>query len=410
LSAPLASALRRLYALTPRGMRFGLDRVRRAAQALGDVHRVGTYVHVAGTNGKGSTAAFVDQMAREAGATVGLYTSPHLCRFAERIRIDGQPVDDELLAACLERALAADGDLTFFEVATLAALLAFRERKVDLWVLEVGLGGRLDATNMVEGTKAVTAVTRIAFDHTDRLGPTLAAIAREKAGILRPGAPCVVGRLHPDALAVVEEVAAELGARVHEATGEEEAHLVDLYPPSLPGLFQRHNAMIAVAIGRALGLPERAVAEGLLGTQWPGRFEIVESPEGYVVLDCAHNPDGALALKNSLIGVGAAFSRRQVALVFGAMADKNWRAMLDRLTPVTGPRVYVEPPGRAPVPAEELVAYLDGELALGVAEAIALARQRVGRGGLVVITGSIFLVGQARALLLNLPLDPPNGL
>ncbi|HEU4536038.1 MAG TPA: bifunctional folylpolyglutamate synthase/dihydrofolate synthase, partial [Polyangiaceae bacterium] len=150
MSAPLASALRRLYALTPRGMRFGLERVRRAAQALGDVHRVGPYVHVAGTNGKGSTAAFVDQMAREGGATVGLFTSPHLCRFAERVRVDGEPIDDDLLGACLERALNADPDLTFFEVATLAALLAFRERKVDLWVLEVGLGGRLDATNIVE--------------------------------------------------------------------------------------------------------------------------------------------------------------------------------------------------------------------------------------------------------------------
>ncbi len=409
MSAALTPVLQRLYALGPRGMRFGLERVRRAAQALGDVHRVGTYVHIAGTNGKGSTAAFVDHMARESGATVGLFTSPHLCRFAERVRVDGEPIDDDLLADCLERALGADADLTFFEVATLAALLAFRERKVDLSVLEVGLGGRLDATNIVEG-KAITAITRVAYDHTDRLGPTLMAIAREKAGILRPDSPCVVGRLHPDVRAVVDEVAASVGARVHEATGEDEARMVELYPPQLSGIFQRPNAMVAVGIGRALDLPERAIAEGLLGAQWPGRFEILETPEGYVVLDCAHNPDGALALKNSLIGVGTAFSRRQVALVFGAMADKNWRAMLDRLSPVTGPRVYVEPQGRAPVPAEDLVAYLDGDVALGVVEAIATARQKVGRGGLVVIAGSIFLVGQARAHLLNLPLDPPIGL
>ncbi|MCU0681362.1 MAG: bifunctional folylpolyglutamate synthase/dihydrofolate synthase [Polyangiaceae bacterium] len=409
MSAQLPSALRRLYALSPRGMRLGLERVRRAAQSLGDVHRVGPYVHVAGTNGKGSTAAFVDQMAREAGACVGLFTSPHLCRFAERMRVDGEPVDDELLASCLERALNADPDLTFFEVATLAALLAFRERKVDLWVLEVGLGGRLDATNMVEG-KAITVITRVAYDHTDRLGPTLMAIAREKAGILRPNAPCIVGRLHPDVRTVVDEVAASVGAPVHEASGEDEARLVELHPPSLAGLFQRSNAMIAVAVGRALNLPERAIAEGLVSTQWPGRFEILESPDGYVVIDCAHNPDGALALKNSLIGVGAAFSRRQVALVFGAMADKNWRAMLDRLTPVTGPRVYVEPKGRAPARAEELVSYLDGDVALGVPEALDLARQKVGRGGLVVVAGSIFLAGQARAHLLGLPLDPPVGL
>jgi dihydrofolate synthase / folylpolyglutamate synthase len=409
LSTPLASVLQRLYALGPRGMRFGLERVRRAAQALGDVHQLGTYVHVAGTNGKGSTAAFVDQMVRDSGANVGLYTSPHLCRFAERIRVDGKPVDDDVLVSCLERALDSDPELTFFEAATLAALLAFREHKVDVAVLEVGLGGRLDATNVVEG-KAVTAITRVAFDHLDRLGPSLSAIAREKAGILRPGAPCIVGRLHPDALDVITEVAASVGAPLREANGEDEARLVDLYPPSLPGVFQRSNAMVAVAIARALDLPERAIAEGLLGTQWPGRFEILETPEGYVVLDSAHNPDGALALKNSLIGIGAAFSRRQVALVFGAMADKNWRAMLDRLTPVTGPRVYIEPPGRTPARAEELVAYLDGEVALGIGEALALARQKVGRGGLVVVAGSIFLVGQVRAHLLGLPLDPPIGL
>jgi dihydrofolate synthase / folylpolyglutamate synthase len=406
----VTTALQRLYARAPKGMSFGLDRVRAAAEKLGNVHRLGTYVHVAGTNGKGSTAAFVATMAQFGGATVGLYTSPHLCRFAERIRIDGKPVDDTLLADCLDEALGVSEELTFFEVATLAALLAFRTAGVNLPVLEVGLGGQLDATNIVEG-RAVPVITRVAFDHVDLLGTSLAQIAREKAGILRPEVTTIVGRLHPDARAEVDRIATQLGSTVYEATTEDEARFVDSYPPSLPGPFQRHNAMAAVAAARALGLPPQAIAQGLTGTRWPGRCEVIETAEGYVLLDCAHNPDGALALKNALLGYVMSFPRRHVALVFGAMADKNWKAMIDRLAPVTGPRVYVEPRGgRASAPAAEMVAHLDGEVALGVGEALEKARQRVGRGGLVVVAGSTFLVGATRGYLLGMRMDPQVAL
>jgi dihydrofolate synthase / folylpolyglutamate synthase len=409
VTLPYAELLQKLYTLVPRGALLGLDRVREAAHRLQDVHQLGTYVHIAGTNGKGSTAAFVAQMGKKAGTKVGLYTSPHLCRFAERIRVDGEPVAEEVLAPALEKALSVAEDLTFFEVATLAALLVFREANVELSVVEVGLGGRLDATNIVEGTP-ITAITRIAFDHMNRLGTTLREIAREKAGILRPGAPCIVGRLHPDAKAVIYEQAERIGAFVHEATTEEELQLVNNYPPSLAGVFQHTNSMVAVAIGRALGFSTQAIAEGLSSTEWPGRFEIIETDEGYVVVDSAHNPDGALALKNSLLGVGAAMSRRQIALVFGCMADKNWRAMLDRLSAVTGPRVYLQPQGRTPVPCEELQAYMEGTAATTVEEALRIARKQVGKHGLVVVAGSIFLAGQMRAHLLHLPMDPPVAL
>lgn len=173
MNAPsLAAVLQRLYALAPKGAMLGVDRVRAVAVALGDVHRVGKYVHVAGTNGKGSVAALVAESARISGRRVGLYTSPHLCRFAERIRIDGMVIDDNLLADCLTKALDVSDDLTFFEVTTLAALLAFQRSKLDLLVLEVGLGGRLDATNIVEGD-GVQCVSRIAFDHVDVLGDNL---------------------------------------------------------------------------------------------------------------------------------------------------------------------------------------------------------------------------------------------
>jgi len=407
VTPPLTELLAQLYQLTARGALLGLDRVREAAEKLGSPHRVGTYVHIAGTNGKGSTAAFVAQMAQRSGATVGLYTSPHLCRFAERISIQGQPIDDELLARCLHKALQVAETLTFFEVATLAAFLAFQEKGVTLCVLEVGLGGRLDATNIVEG-QPVTAITRIAFDHMNLLGTSITAIARQKAGILRPNAPCIVGRLHPDARAAIDDMAEQLQAVVYEAHSEEEIKMITNYPPSLPGMFQQGNAMIAVAIGRHLGFSTQNIGEGLTSTQWPGRFEIVETPYGYVVIDSAHNPDGALALKNSLLGVGAAMSRKQIALIFGAMADKNWKAMLDRLAPVTGPRFYTEPHvmGRATAPPHDLNAYLSGTITATIEDAIRLARADVGPNGLIVVAGSIFLAAQARSFLLDLPMDP----
>jgi dihydrofolate synthase/folylpolyglutamate synthase len=341
---------------------------------------------------------------------VGLYTSPHLCRFAERIQVDGRPIDDDLLASCLDEALRAGPDLTFFEIATLAALRAFRELEVNLPVLEVGLGGRFDATNVVEG-RAVPVITRIAFDHMNYLGPTLRSIAAEKAGILRPEVTAIVGRLHPDAREVIDQTAAALGTTVYEATTDDEVRFVDAYPPSLPGPFQRGNAMLAVAAARALGLPPQAIAQGLGTTSWPGRCEILETADGYVLLDCAHNPDGAMALKGALLSFSTRVPRRQMALVFGAMADKNWKAMLDRLAYATGPRVYTTPRGgRAPVPVAELQQYLDGEAAPGAIEALSQARQRVGRGGLVVVTGSSYLVGEVRAQLLGIRSDPQVGL
>lgn len=410
MTDPLPTALKQLYALAPRGMEFGLERVREAAERLGGVHRFNTYVHVAGTNGKGSTAAMFATMARYGGARVGLYTSPHLCRFAERIRVDDQPIDDLLLADSLTEALRVSEQLTFFEVATLAAFLAFRTLGVELPVLEVGLGGRLDATNIAEG-HAVPIITRIAFDHTQYLGPSLRHIAREKAGIMRPETPVITGRLHPDALDEIQQIAASLDATIHEATSEDEQRYVDAYPMALTGAFQRGNAMCAVAAARAMGFSPQAIAQGLMATRWPGRCEMIETPEGYVLLDCAHNADGAMALKNAMMSASLSLPQRHVALIFGAMADKNWRAMIDRLSTVAAHRVYLEPRGgRQPVAAAEMSAFVPGEIASDLHDAMLRARARVGKNGLVVVAGSTFLVGPARAMLLNLPMDPQVAL
>lgn len=410
MTVALSFVLEQLYARSDRGAVFGLDRALTAAQSLGNIHHFATYTHVAGTNGKGSTAAFLATMARAAGAKVGLYTSPHLCRFAERIQVDGQPIADDLLAHCLSEVMRVGPDLTFFEIATLAAFLAFRLSGVNFPILEVGLGGRLDATNIAEG-RAIPIITRVAFDHMDYLGTSLREIAREKAGILRPSTPAIVGRLHPDALETIQSIAQSMNATIYEATGQEEQRYIDAYPPSLPGAFQYGNAMCAVAAARALGLPPQAIAQGLSETRWPGRCELIESSSGYVLLDCAHNPDGAMALKGVLARLASKVPMGHIALIFGAMADKNWRAMLDRIGPFVGNRVYVAPPGgRTPASLVEMQEHLPGVTANSLSEALLFARQRVGRDGIIVVTGSIYLVGPLRAQLLHLPCDPQVGL
>ena len=216
----LKSTLERLYRLIPLGKKLGLERMQAACAAFGNPERTFPTVHVAGTNGKGTVTAFVSSIARSNGLNVGVYTSPHLMRFAERINIGGQPITDEVLVELLNRVMDRAPELTFFEVATLTAFLAFKEAKVDLGVLEVGLGGRLDATNVVPPPRVV-AITRIAYDHMAELGDTIALIAAEKAGIIKAGSTVVMGKLHPDARAVVEAKAAEVGAKVVELASPE---------------------------------------------------------------------------------------------------------------------------------------------------------------------------------------------
>jgi dihydrofolate synthase/folylpolyglutamate synthase len=401
----LPDALTALYARVPLGIRLGLEGMRAACAAAGHPERAFDVVHVAGTNGKGSVSAMVEAMARTAGLRTGLYTSPHLSRFAERIRIDGEPLDDRALAPLLTDALTRAPDLSFFETATLAAFLAFREAKVDVVVLEVGLGGRLDATNVVPTPRAA-AITRIALDHQDRLGETLVQIAREKAGIAKPGLDLVLGPMSPEVKAAIDEVAHAAGATTRFALDDEDAaEVAGLSRLGLPGAHQRANACVAYVLGRAIDLPHAACEQGLIIARWPGRLETVVTSAGPVLLDAAHNPDGAGALADHLASLG--FPPERLALVFGVLADKAWPEMLDRLAPMAATRVYVTPQGRAAVPRPTLVARHAGKEAPDVTQALIEARRGVGPEGLVVVTGSILLVGEARSLLLGLPRDPP---
>ncbi|MBK7582799.1 MAG: bifunctional folylpolyglutamate synthase/dihydrofolate synthase [Myxococcales bacterium] len=408
MSDDLKTTLERLYALVPRGRQLGLERMQAACDALGNPERSFEAVHIAGTNGKGTVSAFLASIALAGGKRVGFYSSPHLIRFAERIQIDGVPLDDETLLRILTRVLDAAPELTFFEVTTLTAFLAFQEAKVELAVLEVGLGGRLDATNVIPPPR-VAVLTRVAFDHMAELGDSLAKIATEKAGIIKKGSTVVVGKLHPDARDVVERRSAQVGA-----------HVVALGSPEpIPGAALAYprfamfgsNLAVAVTAAQELGFAPRTIADGIESAQWPGRNELLHrNGQELTLLDCAHNPDGTVALSHVLDPsvLGEIESRRDVALVFGALRTKSWKAMVRRLDQAAAHKIFVAPPldPAKVVDPSEMAAAFNGTVAASVAEALSLARARVGQTGLVVVTGSTYLVGAARAILLNLPADP----
>jgi dihydrofolate synthase/folylpolyglutamate synthase len=421
-TSSLIEKLDALQARAPRGMVLGLDRVEDALAALGNPHRALACVHVAGSNGKGSTSAMVESVARTAGLRTGLYTSPHLSRFAERVRIEGQPIGDE----AFERALGAvldrcRPDLTFFESLTVAAFAAFREAAVDVVVLEVGLGGRLDATNVIERPIA-TAITSISLEHTAILGDTLDAIAREKAGIFKPGAPVVLGPLGEEADRAAREVAAKVGAGPVVKVGEEirvayEDGMATVEGPGdarvsvrlkLAGAHQAENA--GVAVGLVQRLEERfggrdwqaATRDGLARAEWPGRMERIERDGVTIVLDAAHNPEGM----GRLASVGAGDPER-TALVFGALADKRWPEMLRAIAPAaTRKRYYAEPKGRAPAALAEMVKVADGVMVPEPREAIRRALAESRAGDRVLVTGSIYLVGEVRSELMGIEADP----
>jgi dihydrofolate synthase/folylpolyglutamate synthase len=396
-----------------RGWDLKLDRMRAALALRGHPERRFSALHIAGTNGKGSTAAMLDAVLRAAGWRTGLYTSPHLIDFAERIRAGGRTIPHATVVALvaeLRRAVEAAGlALTHFEFATLLAFEWFARIGVEVAVVEVGLGGRLDATNVID--PLATAITSIALDHEEFLGTDLAAIAREKAGIVKPGVPLAVGPVPPEAAAVIDAQAAAVGApvargRVAEAagglvfTGPGSVRWEGL-PLALPGAFQRDNAAVALTVlalvRERLPCSAAAVRAGLAEVRWPGRLAVL-AREPLVVVDGAHNPAGVAALARELPAV---VGDRPVTLVFAVMADKAWRAMLEQLVP-GAQRVVVTRVGRRgldPMVAADALGTRRAEAIPDPQAAIAHAIARAGPGGAVVITGSLFLAGAAYEVL-----------
>jgi dihydrofolate synthase/folylpolyglutamate synthase len=420
----------RLFALQVFGIKLGLDNIATIVESLGHPERAYPTIHVAGTNGKGSVCAMVERALRAAGYRTGLYTSPHLDRLEERIAIEGLPVeagrlDDaatDVFAAV--DAATADGRLpvapTFFEVTTAIAFDVFRAAAVDVAVIEVGLGGRFDATNIV--TPRVSAITSIAFDHERHLGTTLAQIAGEKAGIAKPGVPLVVGRLPAEALEVVRRRGHDVGAPILPADRSVEllevirgrarvrprtAAWPDLGPldVALLGRHQVDNAATAVrvleAVDGSLPIPGDAVSAGLTRARWPARLEWLRLAAGDLLIDAAHNPAGAAALASYLRDEGGP----RMPLVLAAMQDKDVEAMARALLPVTAAIIATgadTPRAFAPQAlASRLLALAPGADVTAVPDpqaAIARALQVHGRA---VAAGSIYFVGPLRARLID---------
>ena len=417
-----AQALAWLAGLPPSDIRPGLERMAAALEALGHPERDLRAVHVAGTNGKGSTCAFLEACLRAQGLKVGLYSSPHLERVNERWQVGGVPVSD---AALGERVLELVGRLpeglalTYFELGTAVAFWHFARERVDAAVIETGLGGRLDATVLVPS--AVAAVTAIGLDHAEWLGSDLAGIAREKAGIYKRGAPAIIGAQDPPELADVLEDAARAAGAVPWRAGRDFALRPDASPGTwrwtsprrelgalslgLRGAHQRHNAEVALACLDALGqgglrVDDGAVARGLAGARWPGRLEeLAGTPT--VVLDGAHNAHGARALRAAL---DAEYGGRPVVLVFGVFADKPWEQMLQVLAPRCAQLHAVPVDSPRGLDPERVAA---AARALGTAArawtdraaAVAAAKDACPPGGVVACAGSLQLIGQLRAVL-----------
>ena len=406
-----ASLLSRLESL---GIRLGLEKTRELLSALGDPQKSLPAVLVAGTNGKGSTSALLAAMAEAAGHRTGLYTSPHLETVEERLRIDGKAIDPGRLGALLERIVGEAERVqgtppTYFEALTVAAFLGFAEAEVDLAVLEVGMGGRLDATNLSEPILSV--ITPIGFDHQEFLGDTLADIAREKAGILRPGRPALAWIEDAEPAAAVRESAAFVGARLAFAQDEVEIEEIEplgwegqavrLKTPvrryylrlALLGDHQAKNLGLAVRAAEILQIGPGAIAAGAAACRWPGRIEAVDLPGGRrAVLDAAHNESGAAVLAAFLERTG-----EPVDFLFGVLADKDYDRMIELLAPHAKRWVLTTPQNpRAKDPAE-LAALLPGrEVVIEPDPEKALDKALAFGGRTLVACGSIYLIGEIR--------------
>ena len=415
-----------LFGLQKYGMKFGLDNITKLLAASGEPQSSFHSIHVAGTNGKGSTSAMIASVLREAGMCAGLFTSPHLVSFTERIRVNGEemPEKDVVVFADRVRGIAegiGDFSPTFFEVVTTMAFLYFREKKVDWAVVETGLGGRLDATNIIMPMASV--ITSIGYDHCEFLGKTLKEITGEKAGIIKCGVPVITADQAPESIEVIERRAAEKSSPLYKYGNDFSAVMVSERPDGiefsyqgsgnysninlhLAGAHQMMNASMAIKTIEVLSDTYPAlrchIRSGIEQTIWPGRLEMV-SDEPPIVIDGAHNPQAARVLSAYLQKILAEKYRR-VILVAGMMGDKDIAGMLDMLLPVASEIIFTAPAyGRAATP-DVLCSYAASQgytarTAATVSDAITRARGLYQPGDIIVITGSFYTIGEAKEAL-----------
>ena len=404
-----AESIQFLYSLRLFGAKFGLENTFKLAARAGNPQDQLRFIHVAGTNGKGSTCAILESIYRAAGLRVGLYTSPHLVAFGERIQVNRRPIAEMDVIRLLEdtqpwlKEFPADHHPTFFEVVTVMALRYFVEQKCDLVIWETGLGGRLDATNIV--TPLSSVITNIQLDHQRWLGQDLASIAAEKAGIIKPGVPVITGAEEPQALAVIQETALQQRSPLTLVTPAHTQHppLDSLRLPLL-GWHQRMNAAVALATVRTLApsipVDAQPLRNGLAAVRWPGRLQLVERTDGRrVLLDGAHNSAGVIALRAAL---DEHFPGARPAFILGIMADKDWDLMCEILAPLAG-RILCVPvhSERSAQPGQlcEVCHRANPNVAVETCASLAEALAHVETEPFTVVAGSLYLIGEAMELL-----------
>ena len=413
----LTETLNWLYSLEARGEIYKLERMEHALALIDNPHRKLRALHIAGTKGKGSVAAMLDACLRAAGLRVGLYTKPHLVNLSERTRVDGREISSTRMLDYVERLRSIYEDaalgLTFFEFTVALMFLYFADEKVDLAVIETGLGGRLDSTNVV--LPFLSVITPIGFDHTEYLGNTITAIAGEKGGIIKPGVPVVIGARDPEARSTLTSMAAQrqsparLIDRDFSFRSYAPAHRIDYdglalslkdVEIGLAGPFQHENAAIAIAAieaMRALGwtIGDDAIRRGLREVYWPGRFDIV-SRHPMVVLDCAHNELSIQALLDTIsVELGPDVKPR---LVFGCQETKNWTQMAEMLAPRVLHVTLTQAKPKRPLDPQKLMSVFSRTIPARVEHnplrAIEMVMSESNADDMVLVTGSVYLIGE----------------
>jgi dihydrofolate synthase/folylpolyglutamate synthase len=404
-----------LEGLKLRGVQLGLGPISRLLDRLGNPQDEYKTVLIGGTNGKGSTAAVLSSILAKEGIQVGLYTSPHLCDFRERIRVNGRMIEEEILCSLIDEVRGkSKEDITYFEYATALAFLYFSRCKVDIAVIEVGMGGRLDATNLVSPETSI--ITNISLEHQEYLGSDLKSITREKGGIIREGGICITASTSRKVIDTLQEICLQKGAVLYRvgkdmrvrrsANGRFSYHGINKryrgLTLSLTGSHQIANAALALATvdllaGKGVSIGDTSVIEGVRDVRWEGRLELVSS-DPRIVVDGAHNPAGIATLCKSLV---SDFSYRRLIIVFGALRDKDYVGMLKRLLLLADTLILTRPRGERAAPADDLLSAISPyhdhiEVLEDSNEALARASLLAGRDDLICVTGSLYLVGEIK--------------
>ena len=404
-----SEALQRIHSFDKFGTRLGLERVSALLSLLGNPQKKLRFVHVAGTNGKGSVSKMLAEMLQVRGDRVGLYTSPFVIDFRERMQIGGELIGENELASLAQTVFAAvermDDTPTEFEIVTALAMLYFSKNQCDIVVLEVGLGGVYDATNVIE-TPLVSVITSISFDHTEYLGNTLASIARNKAGIIKEGGKTVLAYGQaPEVVELIREVCAEKHNELHicrndtrSYNGKAFFYRDKLFELSMLGFHQLQNAVTAIETAKLLGLSDSCIFKGLKNARMPARMELVSrNPD--IIIDGAHNPDGIEMLCRTMRHF---FSDKHIIAVTAMMADKDWQESVLKIESIADTVIATKASNPRSLAPEELGAFLHCESYENSREALAAAIRKADENSLILICGSLYLAGDLRKIILNI--------